>query len=68
MVEKWIRGAIRHPGALKEWAGLHRFMRADGTIDLARAERYATKHGLTHRLEEIRLAQRLEKMRHRRKR
>ena len=61
--EKFIQGAIEHPGSLRRWADEHRFKNRDGTIDLRRAEAYAKRRNLKHRLRQIRLARTLKKLR-----
>ncbi|MGC9046969.1 MAG: hypothetical protein ACP5IC_02555 [Minisyncoccia bacterium] len=59
--KKWIQKAIRHPGSLRRWAKEHGFITTNGRIDLKKAEAYARKLGLTHRIRQINLVKNLKK-------
>lgn len=61
MSRKFIKRAIKHPGSLRRWAREHGFIR-HGKIDLARAEAYAKRHKLEHRIREINLARTLRRL------
>ena len=58
----WIQGAIAHPGSLTGWAQAHRLMNKNGTINLARAKRYAERNHLAHREKQINLAHNLRRL------
>lgn len=62
---KFIQKAVKHPGSLRRWAEQHHFINSKGTIDLSKAEKYAKKEGLKHRLKEINLAKTLRRVRKR---
>lgn len=56
MAEKWIKGAIKHPGALRKTAGV----KEGEKIPAGRLAKLAQKKGVTGR--RARLAQTLAKM------
>jgi len=60
MSKYWIQKAVKHKGALKEWAKQHHFVK-NGKIELTKAYEYAKKHNLTHRIRQINFAKNLRK-------
>ncbi len=59
--KKWIQKAIKHKGSLTKWAKAHGFITKRGTIDIKKAEAYARKHNLKHRIRQINLVKNLKK-------
>ena len=59
---KWIKRAVKHKGSLERWAKEKGLLNENGTIDLRRAEEYAKKHELTHRVRQVNLARTLRKI------
>ncbi len=56
---KWIKGAIRRPGALTAYAKRHGTLTARGTIDIPRTREVAERAGDTRVLHELALAETL---------
>lgn len=64
--EKFIQGAVKHPGSLRRFAKKHHTLDKSGNIDLQKTRKVALKEkepGRSHRLRQINLARTLRKLR-----
>lgn len=63
MAKKWIKGAIKHPGALRRTAKKHGAISKSGKIELGKLSKVAKRTGNTTMKRRIALARTLKKMR-----
>ncbi len=61
MAKKWIQKTVKHKGSLIKWSKKHKFYK-NGKILLTKAQKYAKKHKLEHRVKQINLAKTLRKI------
>ncbi len=64
MAKKWIKGAIKHPGALRAAAKKHGAIKKSGKINLTKMQKIADKSDSTKLKRRVALAKTLKKMHH----